>query len=56
MCHHFSDYEDSEYSDVENIIEDTEVEEKLGKLLRSMQPEMPKGKINLIIFIALLLE
>ena len=40
----FLDYDDTEYSDVENIIEDAQVEEKLGKLLRSMQPEMPKGK------------
>merc|ERR1712223_677191 len=35
------DYEGSEYSDVENIIDDVNVEEKVGKLLRSMQPQMP---------------
>ena len=40
-----SDYEDSEYSDVENIIDDVDVEEKVGKLLRSMQPQMPLGNI-----------
>ena len=40
-----SDYEDSEYSDVENIINDVNVEEKVGKLLRSMQPQMPLGNI-----------
>ena len=39
------DYEDSEYSDVENIIDDVNVEEKVGKLLRSMQPQMPLGNI-----------
>ena len=41
----YSDYEDSEYSDVENIIDDVNVEEKVGKLLRSMQPQMPLGNI-----------
>ena len=40
-------YDESDYSDEENIIQDGDKdEEKLNQLLRNIQPEMPKGNIE----------
>ena len=45
-------YDDSDYSDEENIIQDGDKdEEKLNQLLRNIQPEMPKGSIEFRLFI-----
>ena len=44
-------YDDSDYSDEENIIQDGDKdEEKLNQLLRNIQPEMPKGSIEFSLF------
>ena len=45
-------YDDSDYSDEENIIQDGDKdEEKLNQLLRNIQPEMPKGSIEFRLYI-----
>ena len=45
-------YDDSDYSDEENIIQDGDKdEEKLNQLLRNIQPEMPKGNIEFRLYI-----
>ena len=45
-------YDDSDYSDEENIIQDGDKdEEKLNQLLRDIQPEMPKGNIEFRLYI-----
>ena len=45
-------YDDSDYPDEENIIQDGDKdEEKLNQLLRNIQPEMPKGSIEFRLYI-----